>query len=308
MGVHTHVRQLRRYLERSGTPARLLHLSRGGDRLLSRFRPPLPHTGAMQPACQRCLVFVLASGFFPQSTAPAPRRCRGLRRLRPGSPGRPSGAARPARAAPVRGYGSSPSDVHGRTNGPAKSRSAADGTVFRAIRQLERRSIPQVDGLVYVSKWHGARSWASFQKPGRCPPPSSAISWRPCRPGPAGSRSEIWLRSVILILSRTTVSSCRFWLKPSRRENPSPSIFSARGRAGKTSCGRLAPRHGRAGPLSWFRSDVRDFLPGYRAQISGSWWGRVSGDVGFLCARLCCIIVKSGVGCWHAGSDAGDAG
>ncbi len=28
-----------------------------------------------------------------------------------------------------------------------------DGTVFRAIRQLEREVIPQVDGLVYVSRW-----------------------------------------------------------------------------------------------------------------------------------------------------------
>jgi glycosyltransferase involved in cell wall biosynthesis len=27
------------------------------------------------------------------------------------------------------------------------------GTVFRAIRQLERETIPQVDGIVYVSKW-----------------------------------------------------------------------------------------------------------------------------------------------------------
>ena len=28
-----------------------------------------------------------------------------------------------------------------------------DGSVFRAIRQLEREVIPQVDGLVYVSRW-----------------------------------------------------------------------------------------------------------------------------------------------------------
>src|SRR5262249_9075552 len=28
-----------------------------------------------------------------------------------------------------------------------------DGTVFRAIRQVEREVIPQVDGLVYVSRW-----------------------------------------------------------------------------------------------------------------------------------------------------------
>ena len=28
-----------------------------------------------------------------------------------------------------------------------------DGAVFRAIRQLEREVIPQVDGIVYVSRW-----------------------------------------------------------------------------------------------------------------------------------------------------------
>ena len=35
------------------------------------------------------------------------------------------------------------------------------GTVFRAIRQVERETIPQVDGLVYVSRWaqNGLLSW-----------------------------------------------------------------------------------------------------------------------------------------------------
>jgi glycosyltransferase involved in cell wall biosynthesis len=34
-----------------------------------------------------------------------------------------------------------------------KHQISSDGTVFRAIRQVEREVIPQVDGLVYVSRW-----------------------------------------------------------------------------------------------------------------------------------------------------------
>ena len=34
-----------------------------------------------------------------------------------------------------------------------KKQISSGGTVFRAIRQVERTVIPQVDGLVFVSRW-----------------------------------------------------------------------------------------------------------------------------------------------------------
>jgi hypothetical protein len=44
-------------------------------------------------------------------------------------------------------------DLAGRRMGRQEADQKRDGTVFRAIRQVEREVVPQVDGLVYVSRW-----------------------------------------------------------------------------------------------------------------------------------------------------------
>ena len=152
-GVDTHIRQLRRYLEESGTSSTLVTpFSWGRALTVPCFRLPSARTGSMLQTCKRRLVSALARGVPPQRPASAPRRSRRLRRLRPGSLGRAGGLACAARAAPTRGLGSSFPDLHGRRVG----RQEADQTrrvVFRAIRQVEREVIPQVDRLVYVSRW-----------------------------------------------------------------------------------------------------------------------------------------------------------
>jgi hypothetical protein len=115
-----------------------------------------------------------------------------------------------------------------------------DGTVFRAIRQVEREVIPQVDGLVYVSRW--ARDVLLRWLPEAAAVPSAVIGnfvapmkAKPCQE-PLGDLVTIGN----LDLVRTTVSYWRFWLKPADRKVPSPDI-SARDPAGKTSCGRPVP-------------------------------------------------------------------
>jgi hypothetical protein len=59
-GVHTHVRQLRQYLEECGTAATLVTpFSLGPGVHVPRFRSP-PRIGAMQPIGRRRLVSALA--------------------------------------------------------------------------------------------------------------------------------------------------------------------------------------------------------------------------------------------------------
>ena len=75
-----------------------------------------------------------------------------------------------------------------------------DGTVFRAIRQMEREVIPQVDGLVYVSRW--ARNALLSWLPEAAAVPSAVIGnfVAPLHLSPTRSRSGTWSPSVTLIL------------------------------------------------------------------------------------------------------------
>ena len=72
--------------------------------------------------------------------------------------------------------------------------------MFRAIRQLEREVIPQVDGLVYVSRW--ARNALVSWLPEAAAVPSAVIGnfVAPLRLNPTMSRSVIWSPSVTLRL------------------------------------------------------------------------------------------------------------
>lgn len=151
-GVHTHVRQLRQYLETCGVTAGLVtpfSWSRTITVPVFGFRLALErcstsasvvwyrhwHEAFLYNALRR----YLANNGHCVIYAQGPSEARAALRARQGPHQRVVMA------------------VHFRISQADewadKKQIKRDGTVFRAIRQVEREVIPRVDGLVYVSKW-----------------------------------------------------------------------------------------------------------------------------------------------------------
>lgn len=147
-----------------------------------------------------------------------------------------------------------------------------DGTVFRAIRQVESEVIPQVDGLVYVSSWaqNALMSWL----PEVATVPSAVIDnfVEPIRSEP----DQEPLGDLVTIGHLELVKNHRFLLK----------ILAEANRAGRTytldifgegplrkDLLRMTDFLGLEGQVRFrgFRRDVRDFLPGYRAYVHTSY-------------------------------------
>jgi len=147
-----------------------------------------------------------------------------------------------------------------------------DGTVFRAIRQLEREVIPQVDGLVYVSKW--ARDALVDWLPEAAAVPSAVIgnfvAPLPAE-GPPQARGDL-----VTVGNLEVAKNHRFLL----------TVLAEAKRAGRSltldvfgqgPC--LGDLQGQARSLGLegqvrfrgFRPDVRELLPGYRAYVHASY-------------------------------------
>jgi glycosyltransferase involved in cell wall biosynthesis len=147
-----------------------------------------------------------------------------------------------------------------------------DGSVFRAIRRLERETIPRVDGLVYVSRW--ARE--------------ALLSWLPDAAGVPFAVINNFVQSVsaepfqepladlVTVGNLDIVKNHRFLL----------DVLAEAKRAGKSltldifgegPCRRdLVQQAQSLGleqqvQLRGFRRDVRDFLPRYRAYVHASY-------------------------------------
>src|SRR5215469_9758556 len=151
-GVHTHVRQLRRYLSDHGTPAtlvtpfswgrRLTYPVFGVRRVLERFSRPAGvawyrrwHEVFLRNALRRHLADLGDCVIYAQG----PPEARAALRARRGPHQRVIMAAH---------FRISQSDEWA-----DKREIAPGGRLFRAIRQVERETIPRVDGLVCVSAW-----------------------------------------------------------------------------------------------------------------------------------------------------------
>jgi glycosyltransferase involved in cell wall biosynthesis len=147
-----------------------------------------------------------------------------------------------------------------------------DGTVFRAIRQLEREVIPQVDGLVYVSRW--ARDALLSWFPAAASVPYAVIGnfVAPIRRGP--DREP--LADLVTIGHLEPVKNHRYMLE----------VLAAAKRAGRSltldvfgegplrkDLTRLTSSLGLDGQVRFrgYRPDVRDFLPRYRAYVHTSY-------------------------------------
>jgi glycosyltransferase involved in cell wall biosynthesis len=146
------------------------------------------------------------------------------------------------------------------------------GTLFRAIRQAERETIPQVDGLVYVSRW--AQSGLLRWLPEAAAVPSSVIDNFVAPLHHVSNQEPIG--DLVTVGNLLLAKNHRFLL----------DVLAAAKQRGRTLTldvfgeGQLrkdlqqrAHSLGLEGQVRFrgFRPDVRDFLPHYRAYVHASY-------------------------------------
>lgn len=269
-GVHTHFRQMRRYLEERGTPSaivtpfswgKLLRAPVFGVRLaLDRLAPAASvvwyrrwHEVFLRQALREHLARLGNCVIYAQ----CPLSARAALQARQGPHQRVIMA------------------VHFRVSQAdewaGKELITLDGTVFRGIRQLERGTIPQVDKIVYVSQW--ARDALFAWLPEAAEVPSATIGnfvaplEVPSGGQPAGD--------LVSVGSLEPVKNHRFLLE----------VLAAASRAGRSftldifgegplrkDLERQADGLGLGGQVRFrgFQPDVRCRLPHYRAYIHSS--------------------------------------
>jgi glycosyltransferase involved in cell wall biosynthesis len=147
-----------------------------------------------------------------------------------------------------------------------------NGAVFRAIRKVEREVIPQVDGLVYVSRW--ARDALLSWLPEASAVPSAVIG-NFVAPLHVKSRHEP-VGDLVTIGNLDLVKNHRFLLEVVAQAKRSGRSFTL-DVFGEGPCRKDLLRQARSLEVEeqirfhGFRADVRDFLPGYRAYVHASY-------------------------------------
>ena len=147
-----------------------------------------------------------------------------------------------------------------------------NGTVFRAIRQAERETIPRVDGLVYVSRW--ARDALVDWLPEAAAVPSAVIG-NFVTPSPAECPAQP-LGDLVTVGNLEVAKNHRFLLNvlaeaKGAGRSLTLDIF------GEGPCLADLLRQARSLGLEeqvrfrGFRPDVRDLLPGFRVYVHASY-------------------------------------
>jgi len=271
-GVETHIRQLRRYLEECGTASTLVTPFSWGQPLtypvfgirplvLERCSRPASlawylywHEVFLRHALRRRLAKTGACVIDTQD----PFAARAALHVRRGPH---------QRVVMTVHFSVSTADLW-----VDKKQIKRDGTVFRAIRQVEREAIPQVDGLVYVSRW--ARDALVGWLPEAAAVPSAVIgnfaaSLHAERPPQA-------LGDLVTVGNLEIAKNHRFLLTVLAKakhagRSLSLDIF------GEGPCLGDLLRQARSLGLEeqvrfrGFRPDVRDLLPGYRVYVHASY-------------------------------------
>jgi glycosyltransferase involved in cell wall biosynthesis len=270
-GVHTHVRQLRNYLDKSGpAPTLLTPFSWCRPLTAPVFGARLPLERCSRPASvawyrhwhevflHQALRHYLADGRESVIYAQGPLAARAAMRARRGPHQRVMMA------------------VHFRISQADewvdKGHIKRDGAVFRGIRQAEREILPQLDGAVYVSRW--ARDALYSWLPEAVEVPSAVIH---NFVAPLSTRPRHERRGDLVTTGNLEpVKNHRFMLR----------VLAEAKRSGRTltldvfgdgplrndlvrqthSLGLQQQVHFRG-----FRPDVRDFLSGYRAYVHASY-------------------------------------
>ncbi|HKB40121.1 MAG TPA: glycosyltransferase family 4 protein [Gemmataceae bacterium] len=270
-GVHTHVHQIRRYLEECGTTTTLVTPFSWGRALtvpvfglrlaLERCNGPASvawyrhwHEVFLRNALRRCLAEVGDCVVYAQG----PLEARAALRVRRGPRQRVVMA------------------VHFRISQADewadKKLISHNGTVFRAIRRVEQGVIPHVDGLVYVSRW--ARSALMRWLPEAAAVPSAVIG-NFVAPLDLEPRQEP-LGDLVTIGHLELVKNHRFMLRvlaEAKRAGRSLTLdIFGEGPLQKDLL-RLTRSLGLEGHVRFrgFRRDVRSFLPRYRAYVHASY-------------------------------------
>jgi glycosyltransferase involved in cell wall biosynthesis len=270
-GVQTHVRQLRRYLGECGTASTLVTPFSWGHALtvpvfglrlaLERCSGAASvawyrhwHEVFLRNALRRSLADVGACVVYAQ----CPLSARAALRARQGPHQRVVMA------------------VHFRISQADewadKKEIRRDGTVFRAIRQLEREVIPQVDGLMYVSRW--ARNALLSWLPEASDLPYAVIDNFVT---PLESRADQEpLGDLVTIGHLEPVKNHRFMLEVLAEANRSgrPLTLDVFGDGPlREELLRMSGSLGLQEQVRFrgYRQDVRDFLPRYRAYVHASY-------------------------------------
>jgi glycosyltransferase involved in cell wall biosynthesis len=153
-----------------------------------------------------------------------------------------------------------------------KKQIASGGSVFRAIRQVERTVIPQVDGIVFVSKW-GRDALLSWLPEAAAVP--YAVIGNFVTPWPAKPDREP-IADLVSVGNLDLVKNHRFLLEVLAEANRAGRSFSL-DIFGDGPCRKDLSRQASSLGLEdqvrfrGFRSDVRDFLPGYRVYVHASY-------------------------------------
>jgi glycosyltransferase involved in cell wall biosynthesis len=270
-GVHTHVRQLRQYLEECGTPTTLvtpfswgralIYPVFGARRALERCSRPAGvvwyrywHEVFLCNALRRCLAETGDCVVYAQG----PLDARAALRARRGP------HQRVVMAVHLR--------ISQADEWADKKEIKRDGTVFRAIRQVERGVIPQVDGLVYVSRW--ARDALLGWLPEAAVVPSAVIG-NFVAPLPAEPNQES-PGDLVTTGNLDLVKNHRFLLAvlaEAKRAGRSLTLDVFGEGPCRRDLLRLAHSLGLEEQVRFrgFRPDVRDFLPGHRAYVHASY-------------------------------------
>jgi glycosyltransferase involved in cell wall biosynthesis len=269
-GAYTHVRQLRQYLEERGTATTLvtpfswgrpLTVPVFGPRLvLQRFSEPAGavwyrhwHEVFLRNALRKCLAAVGDCVVYAQGTLEARaalRACRGPHQ----------------RVVMAVHAGTSEADEWA-YNKQIKQ----DGILFRAMRRVEREVIPQVDGLMYVSQRarSGLLSW--LPEAGAVP---SAVIHDFVAPLPVEPGLEP-LGDLVTVGQLSPLKNHRFLLEvlaEAKRAGRSLTLDLYGNGPCLNDLVRQTRSLGLEGQVRFcgFQSDVRRFLPGYRAYVHSS--------------------------------------
>ena len=272
-GVHTHIWQLRGYLDGQGISSTLLtSFSWGGllTRALFAVRLILVrvsggasvfwyrhwHEFILRMALRRHLARLGDCVIYAQG----PLEARAALRARFG---------RHQRVVMVVHYKVSQADEWANTSHSTIKR---DGNVFRWIRRMERDTIPQTDGVVYVSQWarSAVQSWLPEAAAVRSAVIGNFVALMPAQPG-SGPMADL-----VTIGGFDTVKNHRFLLEvlaEAKRLGRSVSLdmFGDGPLRGELTSLRRSLRLDELVRFRGFRPDVRDYLTGYRAYVHASY-------------------------------------
>jgi glycosyltransferase involved in cell wall biosynthesis len=270
-GVHTHVRQLRRYLDRHGEPAplytpfswgrALTYPVYGFRRVLDRCHRPSAvawHRHWHEVFLRNALRRHLAQAGDCVVYAQGPLAANAALRARRGPHQRVIMA------------------VHFRISQADewadKGHISRDGRVFRSIRQFEREVIPKVDGLVYVSSWGRDALLSWFPEAAAVP---FTVIGNFVAPLPVAPTGEL-RADLVTVGNLDLVKNHRFLLRVLAEASQAGRDFTL-DVFGEGPCRKDLLRLSRSLGLAervrflGFRPDVREFLPRYRAYVHASY-------------------------------------